>query len=183
VRGEDELPIEGREKEIYLLATALEECLGTEEAKVIRVLAPEGVGKTRLAREMAARFAKRVPVSDAFDPGAEAPRAFVLDDVHLEGGETFASIRAFASESPPRPLLVLAFGRPEGAFAEPMPGATTFELPLLVERASERVVRNVFPDVYPSQVDRVVLRCGGNAARLVEMATRLRAAGKYVLRD
>jgi hypothetical protein len=64
-----------------------------------------------------------------------------------------------------------------------MAGVTTLELPLLVERASERVVRNVFPDVYPSQVERVVLRSGGNAAKLVAMATMLREAGEYVLPD
>lgn len=109
---------------------------------------------------------------------AAHPVLLVLEDLHWGDASSVAWLSEAMHELADRPLMVLAFGRPEvrGQFST----LWTQEISLgaLTRRAAERLVRSVLGDAVPREVvERVVERSEGNAYYLEELIRRVAEGG------
>lgn len=103
----------------------------------------------------------------------KTPIVLVLEDLHWGDAPSIALVDAALRACRDRPLVVLAFARPE--LREKRPGlwnergAIELPLPELSRKAAERLVRTVLPTESDEGVARIVDRSGGNAFYLEEL--------------
>ncbi len=104
---------------------------------------------------------------------ASGPLVLVLDDAHWSDGASLLFLDHAMRELRERPLMVIAFARPEiiERFPKLWAEHTVQELRLspLTRRACERLVQRVLGDVAPEKMARLIDRAGGNAFYLEEL--------------
>jgi hypothetical protein len=108
---------------------------------------------------------------------AARPVLITLEDLHWGDASSAAWLTAAMHELADRPLMILAFGRPEvrGQFAS----LWTQEISLggLTRRAIERLVRAVLGDVPADVIDRIAVLSEGNAYYLEELIRQVAEGG------
>jgi tetratricopeptide (TPR) repeat protein len=113
-----------------------------------------------------------------------APIAIVLEDLHWGDLPSVELIDALLRRNAERPLLVLAFARPEveEAFPHMWRERDVQELRLapLTKRATEKLVRNLVPNAEHEDVARIIERAAGNPF-YVEELVRAFASGATLL--
>ena len=118
---------------------------------------------------------------------AKGPLVLVLDDAHNSDSASLALLDVALRALRDRPLVVVAFARPELLERFPRLWAehTVQELPLtpLSRRSCERLAQRVLGDAVPAEtIARLIERAGGNAFYLEELL-RAVAAGATELPD
>jgi hypothetical protein len=112
---------------------------------------------------------------------AQNPVVIVLEDLHWGDAPTVKFIDSTLEALAERPLLVLAFARPE--VREQFPelwadrGIQIVTLGQLSRRAAERLVRQALPRLSAEDAARLVERAGGNAFYLEELVRHVAGGG------